>query len=257
MIRGRVVRTQHPGSSTRVLQGSLLKHVGEIGPRSPDVTHDYGRCHLPNSPIFYAAFNEDTVLAELKPELYDLVYFLYCRPADGASYKSVTIGEIDHIRRYGRGSIFTEESPNVQQIKRWLAAAEDEDDYVRIVTDAFLAKFISRVCANQEDYRAVSALSGVLLKHKVDQPGVADAIYYPSVAHLGGINVAISLDTYETGVIPYSCKVVHVQNNLGFGVYKTLIVTESEKINSDGSITWKPGMGMPNPIPKKDLPFNI
>ena len=241
MFRGRIVRVKNPGSYTPYPSGTFLNNVSLIGPRSPEDTDDYGRCHLPKSSVFYGAFNLDTVLAEIRPEIGDLVYVLRCEPVADSKFLSCTIGEIDHVRRYGRGSIMSEGSRGIQEIKRWLAQASTESDYVRIVTDAFLARYLSRPCSDVEDYRAVSALAGVVLRHRVEYPGNVEALYYPSVAHAGGMNIAIPYDSYRSKVRPVSCGILQVLNNFGYGVYKTRFINESESIDSEGNIQWKPG----------------
>lgn len=254
MIRGRSVRIQNPGSYELGQPGQLLTNIKEIGIRSPESTSDFGRCHIPGAPVFYAAFNEDTVLNEIKPAIGDLVYLLYCEPVSGAQFKSVTVGEIDHVRRFGTGSIFGETSPIVRDIKHWLSQVSSEDHYVRIVVDSFLADFIRRPCSSQQDYRSISALAGVLLSLKVDYDGFAEAFYYPSVAHRGGINIALSHECYRTKVRPISCKVVYVLNCFGYGVFKTRVVSESIDIDNEGNITWQPNNGNSSEL---DQPIEI
>ena len=129
---------------------------------------DYGRCHAPNAPVFYAAFDEATVLAEIQPERESLVYFLTCRPKPGCVFKTRLIGEIDYIRRHGKSSIFSSDHEKVAEILDWIRSAESEADYVRLVTDAFLADLFSRKASSQNEYRASSALCSLLLGMDVE-----------------------------------------------------------------------------------------
>jgi len=239
MIRGRSVPMQQAGRYGREPAVRLLKNVSEFGPLPPERVTNYGRCHIPKSPVFYAAFNEDTVLAEIRPEVGSLVYLMTCEPKPDVKFDSVSVGEIDHIRRYGTSRLLAE-SPQIADIREWLKRVANEDHYVRVVTDAFLASLMSRKTATQDDYKATSALCGLLLALETDDPGPAEAIYYPSVAHQGGMNIALTYKCFHEKVNPVSCKVIHVQNYFGMGIYKSYVVATSENIEPDGTIAWKP-----------------
>jgi len=72
----------------------------------------------------------------------------------------------------------------------------------------------------------------------IDMPGLAEALYYPSVAFPGGVNIAITRKSYAEKLRPVGCKLVQVLNNFGFGVYQTRIVAVSMSIGPDGKIAW-------------------
>jgi hypothetical protein len=240
MIRGRAVQPNLPGKYDKTPAGRLLENTSEMGPLVPEYVKTYGRCHVPGSPIFYAAFDEATVLSEIKPEINSLVYFMTCVPKPDKQFHSCVVGEIDYIRRHDKASVFSGNNQTMNEIKEWLKNIKTEDHYVRIVTDAFLGSLMSRICANADDYKATSALCGLLMNlHEVDMPGSAEAIYYPSVAYDGGVNIALTRDCYLEKVTPISCKVVQVLNSFGYGIYKTNTIAVSDSIAADGKITWR------------------
>ncbi|WP_313223520.1 RES domain-containing protein [Pseudoxanthomonas mexicana] len=238
LVRGREVAIQMPGKYEMPPSGELITSIQELGPREPRDVNSYGRCHLPGAPVFYAAFNDETVLAELRPESGSLVYLLYCEPLPDTSFKSVTVGDFDHVRRYGRSLVHPPESPALATLKSWLKEVRTEDAYVRLVVDAFLASLINRPCSGPHEYKATAALCGVLMDLDIDMPGLAEALYYPSVAFPGGVNIAITRKSYAEKLRPVGCKLVQVLNNFGFGVYQTRIVAVSMSIGPDGKIAW-------------------
>ena len=75
-----------------------------------ECSKEYGRCHRPNSTMFYGANNLNTVLSELSPEVGDTVHV--GRADVSASNKAMftAIGEIDHVRRFNKPLIGNEES---------------------------------------------------------------------------------------------------------------------------------------------------
>lgn len=239
MIRGRVFPIKEPGSYAVAPPGSLEQRLSHLGPRQPAEVSDFGRCHLPRSSTFYASFSEETVLEELRPSPGDLVYLIYCRPKLGESFRSTTVGEIDHVRRTGDGSIFPRSNLFIQKIIEWLANLSTEDHYARLVVDAFLADFIRRPCSSQSDYRTVSALAGVLLETSADYSGKFEALYYPSIAFRGGHNIALSYECYSTKVEAYEAKILHVVNHFGHGVYRSRVVASSNNLDKEADkISW-------------------
>lgn len=245
MIRGRAVSVQDIGRYEKKAPGAFLGNVRELGLLPKEITKQYGRCHVPNSPVFYAAFDKPTVLAELQPEVNDLVYFLNCVPKMGETFRTRLVGEIDHIRRHGVSSIFTH-NQQIEDVREWVENATTEADYVSLVSDAFAAELLTQPCPTQNHYKASSALASLMLATEVDDPGAGEAIYYRSVAHRGGMNIALSADCYINKVTPVSCEVVQVLRNFGHGIYKTRTVANCPSIAPDGELKW---IGTPPPAP--------
>lgn len=240
MIRGRVITVRAPTEPIDDRgQLKLIDRVSELGPVPVDQCRTFGRCHVPGSPVFYASFNEDTVLSELRPPLGSVVCFLTCVPEPGVAFKTLLIGEVDYIRRYGRSSVISEANPIVAEIRDWIRGASTESDYVRLVTDAFAADLFQRRADTEEAYKATSALCALLLELEgIDNQGIGEGLYYPSVAHRGGMNIALTRECFESKVRPIACKAVLVQRYYGHGIYKTHTLVEASHIDDDGNIAW-------------------
>ena len=236
LVRGRLIK-RGPG----VMADSprqLLNDASELG--APHARHikEYGRCQPPGISIFYGAFNEDTVLAELAPEPEDLVYITTYQPSS-AQIVGAYIGLIDEVRRFGRSRIF-ERNPIVPQIDEWVKRVSTDSDYVRLATDAFLAEVISRPVEDASEYKAGAALSSLILAMTVNgqSHGVAEMLIYPSVAHQGGINVAILPTKAKEILTPTSCRAVGIVRSLGNGIYQTRLLAETRAIE-DGRLLWQ------------------
>jgi hypothetical protein len=238
MIRGRAVTIKPVGRYAQPKSTHLLANIAELSIPPASSVVSYGRCHVPGCPVFYAAFDEATVLGEIAPERGSLVYLLTCAPRPGVTFRTTLIGEIDHIRRYGRSSILPSGNSQVREILDWIPSAKTQADYVRLVTDAFLAELFSRKAATTNDYKASSAVAGLFLDLEVDYPGSSEALYYPSIANRGGMNIALTRRCYEEKVIPISCKAALVSAYFGYGIYKTQTIATSTTFGVDGSITW-------------------
>lgn len=236
ILRGRAVTVTDIGRYERPSKTPLLSNLSELG--VPPASTSYGRCHIPGSPVFYGAFDEATILAEIAPERDSVVYILECVPRNGMLFRTALIGEIDHVRRYGKSSILPDSHPAVIAIKEWVGKAESEQDYVRLVTDAFFADLFSRRAVTQNDYKATSALAGLFLGLDVDHPGSCEAIYYPSIANRGGMNLVLTRRCYEEKVVPISCRAVHVSAYFGYGIYKTRVIAKSSTFGENGEIKW-------------------
>jgi len=238
MIRGRAVTIKPIGRYAQPELTPLFTNIADLSIPPASSVVSYGRCHVPGCPVFYAAFDEATVLGEIAPEYGSLVYLLTCAPRPGMTFRTTLIGEIDHIRRYGRSSILSLKNSQVKEILNWIRSAKTQADYVRLVTDAFLAELFSRKATTTNDYKASSAVAGLFLDLEVDHPGTSEALYYPSIANRGGMNIALTRKCYEEKVIPISCKAVLISAYFGYGIYKTQTIATSTNFGEDGSIAW-------------------
>jgi len=81
-------------------------------------------------------------------------------------------------------------------------------------------------------------VAGLFLDLEVDHPGTSEALYYPSIANRGGMNIALTRKCYEEKVIPISCKAVLISAYFGYGIYKTQTIATSTNFGEDGSIAW-------------------
>jgi hypothetical protein len=214
----------------------LFENVDQLSSRKKSEITNYGRCHKPAMSIFYGANNLDTVLAELKPEIGDLIHVAKARPKKEI-FLSV-IGELDHVRRYGKGLIGDEK--DILDFKSMLNNIQTENNLKAIFLDAFMSELFITPAYQQLDYKATSALSDVIFSKEIAEDKFAiDGFAYPSVAHRGGINFAIRGSQFTEIMEIYECMTFKIVDYLGYGLYAKHQKAKSKIIDRNGKIEWE------------------
>jgi hypothetical protein len=215
----------------------LFENVSELSNRRAEDVKDYGRCHRPSTSVFYAANNLDTVLSELSPEVGDRVHIAVARPRKSKSVRLTAIGEIEHVRRYGRALIGNDESKRFYQSV--LDNIKSESDLKTLLLDAFMSDLFITPADRWSDYKATSALSDIIFSIEQDGRRI-DGFAYPSVAHRGGINFVIHGNRFAEGMEIYYCMAFEITNYLGFDIYGRTQYATSKSVAEDGTIEWEP-----------------
>lgn len=221
--RGRITNKENKFSNTKEMTIRKAKDI-----------KSYGRCHSPNRRILYASTNIETVLSELQAKSDDYVQIIKIKIKPSKQVSHTVIGEIDHVRRHGRTSFWNEEA--AKGIKdHWRSLSELEKLKLNLA-DAFLAdKFRTPVKAEYE-YKTTAAFSEIVFKQSQSETDI-ESFLYPSVSHLGGWNIAIDGDVFESKFEVVESSVIHVVQALKYGIYKTAIKSKSEQVN-DNEIIW-------------------
>lgn len=217
----------------------LLSSPGEFSYRPLRYSHDFGRCHQPGVTVFYGASNLDTVFSELTPEISSRLHIGVAKLRPEAQLLLTAIGEIDHVRRYGRAFVGDAESTHI--LTEMLNQANEAEKARMLLVDAFFADMFLQPAAKQRDYKVTSALSALLLDVKSDKhPEISiDGFAYPSVAHRGGINFAVRPDRFDA-LFEWECFMAfEVTNNLGFGIYGYQKYAEGSSLDHEGNILWQ------------------
>ncbi len=193
-----------------------------------DVTY-YGRCNKPNQSIFYASNNLDTVLSELPTEINDTLYILKTSIKNESKLDFIPIGELDHLRRYGKSLL--NDSPEVikkyQKMMDEIREGNNYEFYIQHTVDAYLSELFLEKANEQKEYKMTSALSDSI-----------DGMSYPSVKHRGGINFALKANSFDEKIEIESCAKIKIVSYLGFGIYTYETLGVSKKIEKDGTINW-------------------
>lgn len=219
----------------------LFENVSQLSNRRGEDIKDYGRCHRPSTSVFYGANNLDTVLSELSPEIGDRVHIAVARPRKSSRVILTAIGEIEHVRRYGRALIGNDESRKIFQT--FLDDIKSDAALQMLVLDAFMSELFIRPADRWSDYKATSALSDILFSAKQGDLAV-DGFAYPSVAHRGGINFAIPGARFSERMEIYDCMAFEITDYLGFGIYGRTKYATSKAVAEDGTIDWEPVEGL-------------
>ena len=207
----------------------------DLGPRCPEATNDYGRCHRPGHPVCYCSLYEDTALAEVDAEFGEQ-YAVMTRTISKDSI-FLPIGEFDHFRRTGETYLGQEIQHSSNTYKQALAR---QDWTIPALIDAYLADEFMKPARNQMDYRVTSALIDVVLNDYYPRTSI-DIIFYPSVAFRGGLNFAVLPGAWKskTKLVSEETRVIEITDVLGYGIYKYKQVGILNSNTSNGELDWK------------------
>lgn len=215
----------------------LFDNVIHLSNRKAEDIKDYGRCHQPSVPIFYGANNLDTVLSELSPDIGDHVHVAVAKPRISKKVVVTAIGEIEHVRRYGRALIGNDESRSM--IQNFLDNIKSEADLKALFLDAFMSDLFVTPARRRSDYKATSALSDIILSAEKEGKPILDGFAYPSVAHRGGMNFAIRGARFAQHMEIHHCMAFEITDYLGFGIYGRKQYAKSKTVAEDGTIEWE------------------
>lgn len=226
------------GRITKQSEGEKLFELSsEFSYRPAQHSHDFGRCHQPGTTIFYGALNLDTVIAEIAPEVGDRVHVGVAKVRAGQQLCVTAIGEIDHVRRYGGPLVGNAETTTL--LNQLLDSFPEEQKVRALLVDAFFADLFSQPAQKQRDYKATSALASLLLEAQAAGKEVLDGFYYPSVAHRGGLNVAIRPDKFDALLEWEHFMCFEITDYLGFGLYGRRQIASAMPTPASGCINWE------------------
>lgn len=227
----------YPLAGLRLFRGyiddgnNLPANASRFSYRPLSTGSSWGRCNRAGTTVFYGAPNEDTVISELGPEVGDTLFIAEVKVKDGMTGSTTCIGEIDYIRRYGRPLVGSE------QAKAWvdmvMSRMSDEQRVRTWLVDAFFADAFSQNAFKTKDYKVTSALSEELLEARQ-----LDGFAYPSVAHRGGLNLAIKPEAFDEKFEWVKFQALHIVDHIGFGLYARAPIATAEGVGPDGTIQW-------------------
>ncbi|MDO6445177.1 RES domain-containing protein [Colwellia sp. 1_MG-2023] len=246
-------RTPSPGLTLyrgRIISdGQLLKNKSDFSYCPEEKITEFGRCNSPDNTVFYGSNNLDTVLSELKPEIGDIVQVGVAQLKQGSSFEIAVLGEVDHIRRYERSLLG---QPNMYVEKIFKDFLPNEQSKIYLI-DAFCAEMFSLPNNNQKDYFFTCALSNLIFDLPAkEKKGAVDGFVYPSVAHRGGINLAIKPKSFDSHFDFSGFMSFKIHDYLGFGLYGRVQEHIGIYNNKEGVIDWKA-----LDIPKEMIPERI
>ncbi len=159
----------------RILNGNHhFSDLNELTARAPEYIVSHGRCNKPGQSVLYASNNLETVYSELGLQVDDQVQIIKFRLKKGAQVKFTTVGEADHLRRYGQSSALVGEGYADVIRKHW--GKLDELEKLRFnITDAFIADKFRTTVKYPYEYKTTSAFSDIIFSQGFE------SFFYPRV----------------------------------------------------------------------------
>lgn len=215
----------------------LVNNISELLCKPKKSINNYGRCHIPEQQVLYTAFNLDTVLCEISPNIGDIVQVAVLMPDNEYNNLQVTaIGEVDHVRRSERPMIGnTETIKKVRDFIGYNSNTPTEESGIKILIDAYLSNMFRQPAnkTNDYNYKLSSALSNIIFENCP-----FDGFAYPSVQNLGGLNYAFKHEALDKMKVD-ECMAFEITDNLGYGIYGRTQIARSTNIDPNGNIKWQ------------------
>lgn len=204
------------------------------------------RANKKNEAILYLSTSRDCAIEEMRPR--DLKAFceISYRVKTNQNLTFIPIGELDHLRRYGR--LFFGNEQAQQQIELIYSKLRPEVKIAAQLADAFFAdhflkKTNQRNVNNQENatdqeeaidiYTLTSALTAELLTNNN-----IDSIAYSSATYRGGINFAVKPKIAKEKLLPINYQAHAIHSYFGYGILKIETYAQANALNDKGEINW-------------------
>lgn len=197
-----------------------------------EIVSAYGRCNKPGQSVFYGANNMNTMFAELRAKAGDHIQYVELRTVKNQSIMSGFSGFLDYFRRYGAAPHMIGDSDSITGLIKQIQNDLPREEWVKsLLVDAFVADHFRREVVLGESDRNYN-LTAAFTNFNFEQEN--DAIVYPSVAHLGGWNMAIKpqISLERLGIM--SSGIYRIQEYLGYGLYSAKLINYSESVSPAG-----------------------
>lgn len=206
-------------------------NIRRVGYPPPELSRN-GRLNEAGHPLLYVSVNQFTVLEEIGAKAGDYVHMTAYAFKQGEKLRAGIVGEITQVHRWGRS--LSSESLS-QELNRILNGLEFEAGKSFVFTDALLTSILRDRKASESDYLR-SRILAKLLFAKLDG---LEAMIYPSVAHEGAMNLAITPHAADSKLKIGTTFVVHVLRKYDYGLYDFEVVRKAKGQHGDGTIDWQ------------------
>lgn len=206
------------------------KNIKRVGHPPPELTRT-NRLNEAGSPLLYTSINQFTVLEEIGAKPGDYVHVVAYKFNTNARLRCGTVGEITQVHRWGRA--FSSEHLGTE-LNRIMKEMSFDVGRSYVFTDSFLSSLVRDPNAASVEY-VRSRIFAKLFFKKIQG---LEAIIYPSVAHDGAMNLAISPAAVVDKLSIAATFVVHVIRKFDYGIYDFKIIRSANGHHVDGTIDW-------------------
>lgn len=184
-----------------------------------------GRLNPKGQPIMYVSYQRETALTETGVGAGRVAVATF-KIRQERSCRIAPIGELYQIQRTGRGRLIH----NAEFMLGMMNACPLEQARSLVMTDAFL---FHQLCNQSDDY----ARSHLVADAIFSSGEAIDAIGYPSMRSVGGLNFAVRTDRFwqDWGLVAVS---LENADHLGFGYYKSCNRRCVNGVTNAGDFVW-------------------
>jgi hypothetical protein len=204
------------------------KQISELVAPTPEKVKQYGRCNTPGNPIFYGTAQptprhvflgaESVVTSEMGIKTGESIQFISCRLKEGKKLWCHIVGFSDYLRRHQDFPHFLkglsiDKKNDIQRLHTKQIGKDLHDQNRHYLADAFFAEEFRKQVKDEEtdEYRITALYSKIHIENN-------DAVIYPSVAHLGGWNIAIRPEVFNESFEIEDSYATRVLSDWGYGM---------------------------------------
>lgn len=219
---------------------NLFSNVSQLWYPPKEYITKLGRLNKIGEQIFYCCNNLDTALIEVRPEVGDVVTILECQLREDHVPIAMLWGMFEYAYRNHPGG----DLANLRS--KFLTKKEDEDKY--LVIHSFLEKKFTQLVepGHEHNYKITVAIAEWLMGDEFidigEQRPPADGISYESIAWYQGSNLALKPDAADRLYEAISAQVFYVTQKTSPMELQAQLLTQSNSIESDGTIKWDYGL---------------
>lgn len=213
-------RVQRPNDAFR-------DHLSEfLYPLKPAT--EFGRLHCQGQRMFYAAWNQGTAIAEVKPGNAKTIWMAHARP--WAKVYACLVGAYEYYHHTSRTHYPHEQLTS--EIKAFFHRRQPPENFLStLYADSVLAKLLRS--PSSDKYHLTSAIGRVLMV-----PGQPTVFLYPSVQTAASINVAIPEDVFDAAFEVMAVERHDIEIDMGSGIVAATAGRLCHDFSNDGHINW-------------------
>ena len=236
--RGRI--TSKEKLVNEIVPGGKFTKISQFSSKPSDQTTDFGRCHQPNNPIFYASSNPEILFSELNIECDDLVIVGVWYLKDNRQMRYYHLGALDYFRKTRRIPLLVKTFQEYEMIRKNISYEVNQrmgdninNGLLSMYIDAYLTQAFSTPAHTYKEYKVTSIVSNYLFENRN-----FDILGYPSVKHYGATNYAMKPETIKENFELRNIAISQITNIMGFGIYGSNTIVEVPVQSMDKPIEW-------------------
>ena len=220
--------------------GGKFTKISQFSSKPSNQTTDFGRCHQPKNPIFYASSNAETLFSELNVECDDFVIVGVWYLKDNRQMRYYHLGALDYFRKTRRIPILVRTFEEYEMIRKNISYEVNQrmgdntnNGLLSMYIDAFLTQAFSKPAHTFKEYKITSIVSKYLFENRD-----FDILGYPSVKHFGATNYAMKPETINENFELRNIAIAQITYIMGFGIYGSNTIVEVPIKSISKPIEW-------------------
>ncbi|MDN2481117.1 RES family NAD+ phosphorylase [Vibrio agarivorans] len=195
---------------------------------------DAGRLNEAGKPVLYLCLSMATALSEIKATDGDYVQIGLYEPKDKKLRLGLIGEKIGSIKQSG-AYLPIEKSEHYRKLIDNLNAKDPKLAMAYLYSDGFLNEVLTDPSADSKNYLHSRALTNLI----INKEPFLDGIMYHSLAHSGGMNIALPFESAQKNIGLGSTFVIKVNKKYKYGLFDYEVVSKGNVCSKSNSVTWE------------------